>query len=450
MQRSKRLLRLAVVAAGLTIASSPLYAAGSPVYVPLIGNPVNGVDWDARVVIANRGTVGRTLNSLILPLDSNGTQRGAATVPSRVGAGDTALLELPDSAAGLLELTGAPQLIYNAQLVPAGDGDPLVVQLPIISSENVFAAGERLFLQGWLRVGERVTDLSLVNLGHVASACTVRYFHASGTPVGAAATVTLAPLSHRIYKDVLQILGLPLASDVRGDVTCDQPFFAFALVRDNLDGQLAVIEPSAMSENGLPEVGDGGGGPGPCPPDAFKCFSLPGVFFAPTKNGTHRETFDMPTGAYNKVHFRVEVYHGGWRKPADGLHTFFWLALNRHYRLLGMAYARGGGSLLFRHGINVEAVDKAKFSPKFVAIPGHTYISDYVYDTRERHLELNIYDKANPNVPVLTITDRPNVNQIHIEEGEDLTADFSNIGDHPNEPATIGWKYLNLTMEVWE
>jgi hypothetical protein len=281
----------------------------------------------------------------------------------------------------------------------------------------------------------------------------VSYFRADGSALNQAATVGLPPLSHRLFKDVLLLLGAAQASDVRADVTCDQPFFAFATVRDQIGGELTFIGPSTLSENGLDEVGDGGGGgPVPCPPDAFKCFSLPGTFFAATKKGTHRETFEMPTGAYNRVHLRFEVFHGGWQKPSDGLHSFFWLAIDRHYRLLGMASARGPGSnsMLFRHGVNIKAGDKPKFTPHFVAIPGHTYINDYVYDTKARQLVYNVYDKENPNVAVLTITDKPNVNQIHVEDGEDFVADFSSMGDHPNEPAEIGWKYMNLTLQVFE
>ena len=117
---------------------------------------------------------------------------------------------------------------------------PLAVALPTITSENMASAHERIFLQGWLRVGSKKTALSLVNLGHASGQCTIHYYRANGTEVAAAATVNMKALSHRLYPDVLHMLGVTELSDVRGDVSCTQPFYAFAIVHDAATGEIAV------------------------------------------------------------------------------------------------------------------------------------------------------------------------------------------------------------------
>jgi len=451
MPRGNRRIRQLALAACALATPLPAFAAGS-VYLPLPGNPVAGFDWEARVVVANRGKVNHSFNHQLLPLDSDGTKRPAAAVANAVAGGDTALLDLSNSPAGLLELSGAQQFVYSGQLVRAGDTAPIAVGLPTISTENMALAHQRLFLQGWLRVGTKATDLSIVNLGHAAAQCTLRYYRANGTEVAAAATINMAPLSHRIYKDVLKTLGADALSDVRGDVTCNQAFYAFALVRDSADGEIAIIEPSALGENGLQDVG-GGSAPGVCPPDAFKCFSKPGVFFTPTKGVPfHREIFPLPEGAYTKVHYRHEVYHGGWQKPSSGLHHFLWLSINgQQYRLLGMGYALGpnNNQMLFRHGDKIISTSKPRLTPHFVAIPGKTYVVDYTYDTVGDTIDFQISEKGGP-VVFRHNTERPNVNRIHVESHEiGLVADFSTHNDHPNEPTTSGWRYANAFVTVY-
>ncbi len=449
---NRRIRQLALAACVLGAAPLPAFAAGS-IYVPLPGEPVPGFDWNARVIVANRGKVNHVFTHLLLPLDSDGTKRpSAASAPSHIPGGDTAVLDLAAAGAGLLELSGAQQFAYTGQLVRAGEPAPLAVALPTITTENMALAHERLFLQGWLRVGTKATDLSIVNLGHEAAQCTVRYYRANGTEVAAAVTINMAPLSHRIYRDVLAILGVVELSDVRGDVTCTQTFYTFALVRDNADGEIAVIEPSALGEHGLQDPG--GGAPGVCPPEAFKCFSRPGIFFIPTKKVPFgREVFPLPEGAYSKVHYRSEVFHAGWQKPNSGLHHFFWLSVNgQQFRLLGMGYALGPGKnqMLFRHGDKILSTSKPRLTPHFAPTPGKTYVVDYTYDTVGRKISFVITEKNGDEVFRYDQA-KPNVNFVHVESYEvGLVADFSTHNTHHNEPATIGWQYSNLTLTVWK
>jgi hypothetical protein len=262
--------------------------------------------------------------------------------------------------------------------------------------------------------------------------------------------VRLAPLSSRLYEDALAILGESDQLNARAEVSCDEPSYAFSLIRDLATGEVSYLGPAGEGSSTLAPPGDGGGSGGECPPDAI-CFSRPGVFYVPTpQESIRRLTFPLATGPYSKLHFRVEVVHGGWKQPASGLHSLFWLALNRHYRLIGFSGFHGPAKndVLFRHGMNLPAGEKPKFVEPFVAIPGETYVCDFLFDPVGRHLEFKILDSAGNTL--LSITDRPNVNRINVEDGEDLVADFSTAaGQNDAEPPTYGWQYRNLTLEVY-
>jgi hypothetical protein len=146
------------------------------------------------------------------------------------------------------------------------------------------------------------------------------------------------------------------------------------------------------------------------------------------------------------------VVPNGWYPPSNGLNLVFWLAkAGRHFNLYGFAGFKGPSKnqLLFRHGIGMPAGDKPKFTRPLQAQSGQTYVIDYIYNPAGRNLDLKIMDSQG-NV-IQRVTDRPNVNRIHIDPGEDITADFSNVlGANPNEPPSYNWQYRNLLLEVFE
>ncbi len=420
-------------------------ASAGVVYVPLPGHAAIGdTAVEPRILVSNRDVVPHSFETLFLPSDSDGTEQGEVTSATTVAPGLTVELTTAASDRGLAQFESAPELLWAAKLVRPGN--PLGFYLPVITSANTIAAGGEIHLLGWERSAGRATDLMLVNLGHDQGKCAIDVFRADGTQIRSRAVVTLAPLSSRLYQDGLAILGETALAGVRAVVSCDRPFFAFALIRDGETGEMSYLGPA----------GDGGsalavpGAPTECPAGAI-CFSRPGVFYVPRPQETiRRETFPLETGSYSKLHFRVEVLHGGWKSPSSGLHSLFWLAVNRHFRLIGFAGFHGPGAndVLFRHGMNLPAGDKPKFLRSFVAAPGATYVNDFVFDPVGDHLEYRILDLAG-NV-LLSIVDQPNVNRIHVEDGEDLVADFSSLlGANVNEPPTYGWEYKNLTLEVY-
>lgn len=431
-------------------------AFGGAVYVPYAADvTIGGVNYKTQVWASNRGSENRRFTTFFIGAGADGTDReDAETGNVTVLAGGSVLVQGLAAAnqVGMLEISGAPQLMISAQLVPGGDFlGRIGANLPVISSENLVAANETVFLQGISRNSQQVSDFSLVNVSHTQATCTVSAFQANGAAIGSSAQVPVAALSMNRYADVLNILGQPSITGVRLAVTCDQTFYAYGLVFDANNGAVKVIEPSEMLTSTLVAPGDTP--PPPPPPECgtgVLCFERRGVFFTPTGGEPYRrETFEVPTGSYSKVHLRVEVINNGWRQPTTGIHMLWWLAVNRHFRLLGFAAARGpnANNVLFRHGMNIEATAKPKYNIPFTMVIGQVYVNEFTYDTGNRTLEYKILDAAG-NV-LLRVEDRTNVNHIEINDGEDLTADFSWNGENPNEPPTYGWKYQNLTIEAY-
>lgn len=416
-------------------------------YVPLPGYPTVGESAvELRILVSNRDAAPHSFQTLFLPQNGDGTEQGEAS-STAVAPGLTVQLTTAATDRGLAQFESAPELLWAAKLVRAGDSRSLGAYLPVITSRNAVAAGGEIHMLGWERGTGRSSDLILVNLGHAESECAIDVFRADGTQIRSRAVVRMAPLSSRLYEDALAILGELVQSDARAVVSCDRPFFAFSLIRDLGTGEVSYVGPAGAGSSTLAVPG---GPPTECTAGTL-CFSRPGVFYVPSpQESVRRETFPIATGSYSKLHFRVEVVHGGWKSPSSGLHSLFWLALNRHFRLIGFSGLHGPGAndVLFRHGMNLPAPDKPKFIRGFVANPGETYVCDFLFDPVGDHLEYRILDLAG-NV-LLSITDRPNVNRIHVEADEDLVADFSTqLGQNPLEPPTYGWQYKNLTLEVY-
>lgn len=456
-----------ILVPGLTLAlaaavASPLYAGA--VYVPYAADvTVGAVQYETQIWASNRGSESRRFSTVFIPAGANGTVR-TGVVPKVVGVqpGASILVDniAPTSTVGMLEINGAPQLLISARLVPADGGSGrLGGHLPVISSENLIPASAVAHLQGITRDQARITDLMVVNVAKVAASCTVTPQAANGAALGNPAQVTLAPLTVNRYADVMNVLGQLAITGVRVGVTCNQTFYAFALTLDSQNSAVTVINPAESLTSTLLVPGDDGGGGGggggggnqTCG-DGKICFSRPGVFYIPTPSeSVRRETFSLATADYSKAHFTVEVENGGWKSPTSGLHSLFWLAINRHFRLLGFAAAKGPSAhtVLFRHGIDIEAVLKPRFEVGFRFEPGSTVKVDFLWDGPNRLVELRLLDTAG-NV-LARITDRTNKARIQIGDGEDLTADFSfQQGHNPNEPPTYGWKYKNLSLEVFE
>jgi hypothetical protein len=450
--RPRPIFHLALLA--LAAAAQPAMAGVA--YVPVTANlQIEGVDYQTVLWISNVSDVPAGFSTRFIPTNTDGTPAAGQSSSKRTLApGGTFFLRplAPTGQLGLLEITTDAGMVAEARLVgtPLGAGQSLGAAIPVVTSANISAANHTVVIQGFERDANRKrSNLGVVNLGDAETLCSISFFQANNVQIQQTAVIGVPPFSQREFYDALNILGQVTAEHVRASISCDRPFFPYSTIYDVTSGEVAFatasLEPNLTSTIPNPDQPAG-----ECPDGAI-CFSRPGTFYRPTPGETvRRETFELDNGSYTKIHFRVEVFHGGWRNPTDGFYSLFWLAINRHFRLIGFSGFHGPNKndVLFRHGMDLPAGDKPKFTESFIATPGQTYVCDFLFDAAGHHLVYNLLDTAGH--VLVSITDRPNVNRIEVGNNEDLVADFSSLlGANANEPPTYGWEYRNLTVEVY-
>jgi len=418
--------------------------AAKTVYIPLTGQSFAGnLPLEVRVVVSNHGAAAATVKHVLLAPGTDGTLRSALPPSQEVAAGQTIVLTRPASQVGLFELSGPDELAYSAQLSVVGDSTNFLA-LPVISAKNVYPAGDSVDLLSLPRGGAPPTDLTLVNTGFSAAACSATIYGADGGAIGPSAQISLAALSQQQYDNVLS--NLTGAGNVRIKLSCDQPFFASALVGGQpAGGRLSLVIPGKRALFG---ISHNAGGPAQCPAGA-SCFDRAGVVHVPTPaQPVKRLSFPVPPGTYRRVHLRIEVKHGGWAAgKANGRHHLFWLVKNKNIDMIanGDLYGPNANYLDLQHGVGL--VHEAKIhlvQQPFVAQPGATYRFDYVYDMGGRFLELVVTQSG---AQVARLRGVPNVNQISVGAGDEIILDLGFDGSNPVEPATYNWIYQNIELD---
>lgn len=191
----------------------------------------------------------------------------------------------------------------------------------------------------------------------------------------------------------------------------------------------------------LPGSGDGPAGVG-------QELELPGLVHRATRaNPVRRVALDVPPGVYHRVIFEVTIRHAGWssRRP-NGAHMLFWLARDRNRDLIGYSALRNRKTIFLRHGLGQQHGDKAKVTRRFGWPSGATYRLRYVYDTDARMLRLTIRDGSRT---LVSLDGRPNVRSLVFRSGQRLVTDLGFTGTaNPNEPASIGWEWTDLRLEI--
>ncbi len=428
-----------------------LFALAGPgfagtVYIPVAAAvEIDGVTYETRVAISNDGTDTAEFRTFFIPVGTDGTERGGAEGQLIVLLPGATFETTPEAGfLGLLEVSGDPDLVFDARLIGVLDGDELLgVQVPVITSQNLTGANQTGHLQGWLRDATHLASFGVVNLGHQSSTCSVDVLRDDGLPLIEAVDLVWPGLSLRHFDDsVLALLGQ--FEDARAAVTCDQPFYTYATTLDLETAEAAFIAPSAL---GTSTLSIPGAGPA-CPVGSF-CFEFPGVFHSPSPgNLVKRVQTTPPPGQYRRIHATLKVVHGGWAPGnSSGVHNIFWFARDRNRDLFGYLNVKGPGAneIFFRHGIGLEQGQKPRVTQGLAMNPGETYEFEYTYDTEQRFIDVVTRDQNGQQVSRLQGV--PNVNSISLNQGQKFLWDFGFLGINPNEPPTIGWGYRDLFVE---
>lgn len=451
--------RVLLAALGLLCLGPAAPVLAGSVYVPLAADRTeNGVRYQTQVWITNEGIEERRFSTHFIPTGTDGTDRdGVVNQQVTVPGNGSFYLQSVTAAGqnGMLEISGAPQIVVNALMVATVEGvSNLGASIPVVSSDNLFEADAMAHVQGWMRSNALRSDFGVVNLGHEPASCSISVFRNDGSQIQSTAVISLPPLGHRQFDDALGLLGIQAVSAVRSTTSCTQPFYVYLRTYDINTGELFITLPSSKLESSILQP-PGEVAPPPPPPTCgagVHCFTKAGTFFTVRPAEPYRrETMTLPPGSYSRLRLRLDIFVSGWTQPTSGLHLAWWLANSgRHFNLYGFSGWKGPNrnEVLFRHGIGITAGDKPKFEQPMVFQPGRTYKVDYDYNPVARYLSYKILDESGNLLK--EIRHVPNVNKVHIEQGETITADFSNIlGANPIEPPSYGWQYKNLVIEVF-
>lgn len=424
-------------------------ARAGTVYVPLPGlTQAGSASYEAEVTVANSAATTASVNQYLVAADTDGTQRPVPATALQVLGNLTAVVKPGAGFRGLLELSGSPNVRYGARLAGKGAAGALGVGLPVVTSENLVAAGGSLSLQGLTSTTTRSTHLMLANVSKYAAQCTFSLVRLDGTALGAATTVTLKPLS-AVYRENALAGDAAGLTDARATVSCTREFFAYALLTDSATGEVAVVEPSGSGESALTVPG----AEPECPANAT-CFKATGVVHRPTPAvPVGRLAFAAPAGTFTRLRLTLEVTVGAWYpQDPDGKHLIYWFVINRNQDMPGMLYFRGPDAYtaLARHGIGIKHVDKIKIVKPFQAIPGRTYRVVNDYDMGKGKYTVTITDVASGELKQ-TLEGTPNVAKVTLKSGDRFLLDMGfPEGAVPDEVPSFGWSYSDVVVEAYK
>ena len=443
---SRPLPRILVPAVALLLAAA-VASAGTLYVMPARVGAIGDRTYETELVVSNPTQQALRFTVHEIAMDADGTQRPASahsapiTVPPRATLVIDGLVD--DDAGSMLEVAADEPLLVDARVrVRPSAGGRLGTSLPVVSSRNLRAAGNRYQVQGLQRGSGTSTAFGVVNLAHETSSCSFWVFGATGNQV-LSVQMTLAPLSHRFYPDVLGVIGVPSASDVRVEVVCDRPSYAYAIVEGPQTGDFNLLEPSLSGASALTLPGGNAGG---CPPGAF-CFDLPDFTPTPGNAISVTELQGLPSGAvFDSVRVEMTFRHGGWHSTAYGLHGLFWLSLNdtSHANTFGYVNVRGPNRNLIAHLANVDLpppLDPVRSTAGVELLPNRTYHLEYLYDGPSRLMRTVLRDAS--GAVIAQISDVAPTNRVRVQDG--FTMQLA-LHRELVEVPTFGWQYQNVRV----
>jgi hypothetical protein len=495
------------------------------VLIPVVGHhaPGSQIVYRTEVWITNPGQVDAQAVAHFVQQGSDGMAPHAGDTVVMVPAGATVLLAkvAANGEGGILELSAAADLVVRARLdalaesaesaasgaaaavaasdaadgIEVLDGAGAIDAIDVLSEANAadrsgkawsstavqpvlsagaLGAGEVAHLQGLGRQpGGEVTDLGLLNLSQQAASCQVSAFASDGSRVAAPAAVSLPPLGTLQLEDAFGSLGAQRLSGGRFEVSCDQPFHAYAAVFAAGGSVIEAVAPSqgfadpaaaeaaaAAAPVAPPDVAaTAGAGLDPAAAPAgvavpqrsttasgVVTLVVPGTFLhataansfisydlaAPRGLAYHRATvdFDLTISDFNHVLLFTGVT--SFRRPNK----------NRKDRVLyyAMQLVNRNQKTILDLGIQ-DRLTRTQGPWK----AGHTYHLTFTYDLRGHQVKLDLFEHGQHIYQIAGPTLHPDLSA----SANPLTVDFgqTGIGDGAYGPP-LGWTYANLNVQL--
>jgi hypothetical protein len=332
-------------------------------------------------------------------------------------------------------------------------------QIPAVSSRDLFPAGVTSQLYNLERSRDRFSAVGILNAGSRTASCTADLFHSDGAALGSA-RFSLAPLSHRQFGDPLRtVFQQSEIAAVRAAISCDQPFYPYAVTFQPAAGQASWHFPARQEPEALVPADEvlesqtlaaqalcGAAQPG------IQCFQQPGIFFTPARGAlTKRIELPFPNKVeYKKVRVQIDVTHGAWfAKRPDGIHNIFWLAQGTNPDRIGYVNARGPKRHLVYavHHIGApKTIDGRRLVEEMRTNPGSTYHYDYTFDAANHRVDFVVRDSQGRQL--LHRVDNTTFTRRIFTRTYKYLIDFG-LKDEAADAPTLGWKYANLKVEFF-
>ena len=376
----------------------------------------------------------------------------------------TVYSNLAQDGPSMVELTAHGELTFQAYLMPIdarGRRVGLRQQVPIVDSKNLIRGGNWAYVGGLRRDANDRSDYAILNLAHSSNRCEHRVRSQNGYWARQSTVLNHPPLSLTYSADVLATVGVELGDGYTISTNCGDSFYVAALVSDDRNDRLTVLEPSQSGVSTLrpPAYGEppptpNPGTPDPPPPSGctqgWVCVDLEGTFHRATAARPSYETrLNTPAGTYRRVVFRFKVHHGGWNRVSSRNQNLFWLAREKHVDLFGFGVAKGPGGpaqVFYRTDWGINHVNKQRVVKHYLMQAGQTYDVMYDFDAAGGRITLTLID-SNGN-ELMRSEGQPNISEIPFAEGQRIAVGFGFRGEYENEPAQPGWHWSDLHIEL--
>lgn len=421
----------------IALAASVAPALAGEVYVPFASNrSIDGTTYQTKVWVTNTGTAARQFEVRFISQNADGTQGADTATKLSVPGGGTLLLGsvAPSGSLGMLEVSGAPQLVVNARIDAIGQGGAVQssANVPAIGAANVIKGGSTAHLQGLELTGRgTLSDFGIVNVSNAAAQCTIKAWRSNGAQISQTSVVTLQPLSVRHFENVLNILGEQSVSDTRVEVSCDKQFFPYSLVYKPGGPETSFVTSSyALDTDLVSGVGNTAG---------TVVFEVPGQYLH-AKQGDSFKQFDIPLVdgvRYKKATVEFDVYVD---KFPNGIFAGV-TSLRRNDRTLfyGLVVRGGRSKAILDMGVDDDVVQGNSGPWK----QRTNYHLVFEYDVPSATLTFKTFRSGE-----LVETLRGRINHFDLtRNGKLVRVDFGQTGvaDGAYFPP-IGWKYSNLKV----